>query len=93
LRDQAAQRLRQDGIAVETVLLESKGERASTLIVQQADAARCDLVVLGTHGRRGIDRVMLGSDAEQVARLAAVPVMLVRQSHLVMARPSDAGER
>ena len=90
--DQAAQRLRQDGIAVETVLLESKGERASTLIVQQADTSRCDLVVLGTHGRRGIDRVMLGSDAEQVARLAAVPVMLVRQSHLAMARPREAGD-
>lgn len=93
LLDQAAQRLRHDGIAVETVLLESKGERASTLIVQQADASRCDLVVLGTHGRRGIDRVMMGSDAEQVARLAAVPVMLVRQSQLAMARPSEAGNQ
>ncbi|QIL43486.1 universal stress protein [Acidovorax sp. HDW3] len=93
LLDQAAQRLRQDGIAVETVLLESKGERASTLIVQQADAARCDLVVLGTHGRRGIDRVMMGSDAEQVVRLATVPVMLVRQSHQAMARPSEAGAK
>ena len=40
---------------------------------------RCDLVVLGTHGRRGVDRLLMGSDAEQVARIAPVPVMLVRQ--------------
>jgi acetate kinase len=90
LLDQAATRLRQDGLAVETVLLESKGERASTLIVQQAEDARCDLVVLGTHGRRGVDRVLMGSDAEQVARLASVPVMLVRQSHPAAARLDEA---
>ena len=83
LLDQAAHRLREDGVAVETILLESKGRRASAVIVEQADAARCDLVVLGTHGRRGMDRVLLGSDAEQVARLAPVPVMLVRESHPV----------
>ena len=36
-------------------------------------------MVLGTHGRRGVDRLLMGSDAEQVARIAPVPVMLVRQ--------------
>nr|MBP6667264.1 universal stress protein [Ottowia sp.] len=41
----------------------------------------CDLVILGTHGRRGVDRLLLGSDAEQIARIAPVPVMLVRQPH------------
>ena len=92
LLDQAAQRLRQDGIAVETILLESRGKRASALIVEQAEAARCDIVVLGTHGRRGIDRMLLGSDAEQVARLAPVPVMLVRQSHRGLASTGGAGE-
>jgi nucleotide-binding universal stress UspA family protein len=34
--------------------------------------------VLGTHGRRGASRWLLGSDAEQVLRLATVPVLLVR---------------
>lgn len=93
LLDQAAQRLRQDGIAVETLLIESDGERASTRIVEQAEAARCDLVVLGTHGRRGVDRVLLGSDAEQVARLATVPVMLVRKSHAIQARQDPTGSQ
>jgi nucleotide-binding universal stress UspA family protein len=46
-----------------------------------ADAARtwnADLVVVGTHGRRGIGRVLLGSGAEEVVRMAPVPVLTVR---------------
>jgi len=81
LLDQAATRLRHEGITVECLLVESKGERVSSLIVQQAESSLADIIVLGTHGRRGMNRVLLGSDAEQVARLAPVPVMLVRQSH------------
>ena len=79
LLDEAANRLRQDGIAVETVLLESGTERVSEQITRQVETSACDLVILGTHGRRGVDRLLLGSDAEQVARIATVPVMLVRQ--------------
>lgn len=78
LLDEAATELRRNGTQVETIRLESKGERVSELIAQQAEASGCDLVVLGTHGRRGVDRLLLGSDAEQVARIAPVPVMLVR---------------
>lgn len=37
-----------------------------------------DLVVMGTHGRRGLDRYLLGSVTEQVVRLAPVPVLTVR---------------
>lgn len=79
LLDEAAADLRKKGLPVETVLLESQGERVSELIAQQARSSGCDLVVLGTHGRRGLHRMMLGSDAEQVARIAPVPVMLVRR--------------
>ncbi len=35
---------------------------------------------MGTHGRRGVRRLALGSDAELVARMAAVPVLLVRDA-------------
>lgn len=80
LLNEAANRLRQDGIATETVLLESDIERVSEQIARQAEESDCDLVILGTHGRRGVGRLLLGSDAEQVARIAPVPVMLVRQS-------------
>ncbi|HEY3047190.1 MAG TPA: universal stress protein, partial [Polaromonas sp.] len=37
-----------------------------------------DLIVVGTHGRRGLGRVLLGSGAEQIVRLAPVPVLVVR---------------
>lgn len=39
-----------------------------------------DLIVIGTHGRRGLKRVLLGSVAENVARLAEVPVLLIREN-------------
>lgn len=78
LLDAARQTLQAQGVTAETVLLESRGERVSQLIADQASQSGCDLIVLGTHGRRGVDRLLLGSDAEQVARIAAMPVMLVR---------------
>jgi nucleotide-binding universal stress UspA family protein len=46
----------------------------------QAKTWQPDLIVMGTHGRRGLARLALGSDAEQVIRAATVPVMLVRGS-------------
>lgn len=66
------------GLNVETELAESPGTRVSEAIVDRARHWGADLIVLGTHGRRGIERVMLGSDAEQVVRIAPVPVLLVR---------------
>ncbi|TMH38379.1 MAG: universal stress protein, partial [Betaproteobacteria bacterium] len=39
-----------------------------------------DLIVIGTHGRRGLKRLVMGSDAEQIVRNAPAPVMLVRQA-------------
>lgn len=48
------------------------------LIARRAKEAGVDLVILGTHGRRGVNRLLLGSDAEHLARIAPVPVMLVR---------------
>jgi nucleotide-binding universal stress UspA family protein len=70
--------LEAQGIAVETELCESLGARVSQLVVERAVACGAELVVLGTHGRRGVDRMLLGSDAEQVARTSPVPVMLIR---------------
>lgn len=79
LLDEARQQMEQEKIAVETVLLESQGgTRVSEMIARQATESGADLIILGTHGRRGAGRLLLGSDAEQVARIAPVPVMLVR---------------
>jgi len=66
------------GIPVETVMLETMGVRAADLIVEQASQWPADLIVMGTHGRRGLRRVVLGSDAELVIRHTTVPVLLLR---------------
>jgi nucleotide-binding universal stress UspA family protein len=47
-------------------------------ILKYAADHLADLIVLGTHGRRGVRRIVLGSDAEQVVRQSPVPVLLVR---------------
>jgi nucleotide-binding universal stress UspA family protein len=47
-------------------------------IMRFAVENRIDLIVLGTHGRKGIDRVLFGSTAEQVVRNAPCPVLSVR---------------
>lgn len=75
----AQSQLSAQGIAVLTTLLESRGERVSELIADQAARQAADLIVMGTHGRRGVERLLIGSDAEQVARIAPVPVLLVRE--------------
>ena len=40
--------------------------------------AKADLIVVGSHGRRGVGRILLGSDAEQIVRHAPVPVLVVK---------------
>lgn len=49
-------------------------------IVRYAEDEECDLIVMGTHGRSGVDRLLLGSVAERVVRSSAVPVLTVRVS-------------
>ncbi len=66
------------GVRATTVLRETLGGAASDVIVREARRQRADLVVLGTPGRRGLRRMVLGSDAEQVVRTAPTPVLLVR---------------
>jgi nucleotide-binding universal stress UspA family protein len=69
---------KREGVKAEGVLIESIGGVAADLILAQAKEWPADLIVMGTHGRRGLARLALGSDAEQVVRAATVPVMLVR---------------
>jgi len=74
-------------VAVETMTIESFARRPSDVIVEQAALWPADVIVIGTHGRRGVDRMVLGSDAEQVVRMAAVPVLLVRPAEPAARRP------
>jgi nucleotide-binding universal stress UspA family protein len=66
------------GVPVDHLLLDSFDGRVCELVVDAAKAWSADLVVIGTHGRRGVGRMLLGSDAEQILRLSPVPVLLVR---------------
>lgn len=75
---QAAEKVRQSGKAVETALLEMKGERIASVIEGASRQWPADLIVIGTHGRSGLSRLLLGSVAEGVVRSASVPVLLVR---------------
>lgn len=47
-------------------------------IIRQADKSNAELIVLGTHGRTGLDHVLFGSTAEKVVRKSTVPVLTVR---------------
>ena len=67
------------GVRCVTVAIEGA---ASTTIVAVAAARNMDLIVLGTHGRTGLNRFLLGSVAERVLRAAQCPVLTVRQPAL-----------
>ena len=63
----AQERVAQSGVPVDTVLIENLDARVADLVVEHAQAWGADLIVLGTHGRRGLARVLMDSDAEQIA--------------------------
>ena len=75
---EAKARVEAAGVPVETFLSESFGSRVCDVVVTQARQWNADLIVIGTHGRRGVGRLFIGSDAEQIVRAAAMPVLLVR---------------
>jgi nucleotide-binding universal stress UspA family protein len=66
------------GVAIERVVVE--GESAGEQIVRFAQDHECDLIVMGTHGRTGIQRLILGSVAQEVTRKAPCPVLLIRDA-------------
>jgi nucleotide-binding universal stress UspA family protein len=75
---QAAEKVRRSGAIVETALFEAGGGHVASVIDDDARRWPADLIVLGTHGRSGLSRLLLGSVAEGVMRGAPVPVLLVR---------------
>jgi nucleotide-binding universal stress UspA family protein len=73
--DAVAEQAAARGLTVERALVEG---RPSAEIAGYAERADCDVIVMGTHGRGGLDRLLLGSVAEKVVRTASVPVLTVR---------------
>jgi len=76
--DRALAEARTAPVVPEVSLIETAGRRVSDAIVEEARRWGADLIVTGTHGRRGLDRLLLGSVAEGVARASPVSVLLVR---------------
>lgn len=83
LSDSQAQ-ARAAGVEVDGMLFDQFGERLGETVAKAARMWNADLIVTGTHGRRGVSRAVLGSGAEQILRLAPVPVLSVRT-------PDDGG--
>jgi nucleotide-binding universal stress UspA family protein len=67
--------LRQNGLAADPYY--AQGDSAP-MILQVADEVEADMIVMATHGRRGMGKLMLGSVAEVVVSVAPVPVLLIR---------------
>lgn len=75
----AVERATAAGVTAEVRLREPMPARIALTIVEEAGKCGCNLIVMGTHGRRGMSRLAMGSDAELVIRSSTVPVLLVRQ--------------
>lgn len=77
LLDRALERAGAAGVKADAGSVEIMTGRPGDEIVLEAERCKAELIVMGTHGRRGFRRALLGSDAETVVRHAAVPVLLV----------------
>ena len=83
---EAGQKILADGLAIvqsagvqaETVLIDRLGAHLAETVAADAKEWMASLVVVGTHGRRGVGRMLLGSGAEQIIRLAPCPVLVIR---------------
>ena len=68
---------RKAGVKATAKLVEAGSRRIPAVIVERAATERADLIAMGTHGRRGFERLIVGSVAEGVMRRATVPVLLL----------------
>ncbi len=75
---QATETAKLAGISTSAKLVTSTKGQIYKSILNYANKCRADLIVMGTHGLRGIERLVMGSDAETIARTSPVPVLLVR---------------
>jgi nucleotide-binding universal stress UspA family protein len=76
--EQAYATVQQYALQADLLLLETAGRRVTDHVIAQARLWPADLIVMGTHGRRGVRRLLMGSDAELVVRTSPIPVLLLR---------------
>lgn len=78
LLDKASAHAKASGIEAEVLLAGNLGSSVTDAVLEEAQRWPADLIVIGTHGRRGVRRALLGSSAETILRSAKTPVLLVR---------------
>ncbi|MFY9269234.1 MAG: universal stress protein [Candidatus Manganitrophaceae bacterium] len=78
-----AEKMKKEGVKAHPLLKEGVPYRE---MLNAAKEVKADLIVLGTHGRSGLDRFMMGSVAERVVRQAPCPVFLVKPAGLRVAK-------
>lgn len=66
---------KEHGVKCENVLIEASNVDQG--ILEQAEAHKCNLIVMGTHGRRGLNRLLMGSVARSVLSHAKIPVLVI----------------
>lgn len=64
------------GVPAETIHVPNKG--AAAAILEAADSLGCSLIVMSSHGRRGVSRLLLGSQTAEVLAQSPIPVLVVR---------------
>ena len=79
LLDLAVAKAAAAGCQAEHLLIESSQKRVAEMISDAASQWQADLIVVGTHGRRGFERLLVGSVAENLVRIATTSLMLVRE--------------
>ena len=76
--DAAEAAAREQGLEADATLLDYSGTQIGEAVIAEAKSWQPDLIVMGTHGRRGLARAVMGSDAEYVVRHTPVPLLLIR---------------
>lgn len=79
LLDETRARVTRAGLVAEALVVEVIADRLTEVVLADADRWGADVIVIGSHGRRGLDRICLGSEAEAVARQSRVPVLVVHE--------------
>jgi nucleotide-binding universal stress UspA family protein len=79
LLDDAVAKAKEAGLDPYRILVESDNKRVAEMIVDAAKQWDADLIVIGTHGRRGFERMVMGSVAENLVRIATTSLFLVRR--------------
>lgn len=88
--DHLVEKLQRAGITQVRHWIET-GEPGS-VIVRVAEENKCDLIVMGTHGRKGFERLVMGSVAERVVREATCPVLTMRAHDESSAHPAEPAQ-